>query len=282
MQILVALALIFVWPSAASVLLVSGAVYAVLQTLKAFKPLQPYIGGWVALALNVVLSVLGVVTVLDPAQLYTWGTLQLLLTAIFGAAGIHGTVKSLLLKPTAGAGGQQKLGALMLCAVLLMGTIPVTGCSVSTKQIAADAQAVAAVALQIGTALEPTYSAIAKQVETAANDVMAVAKALGSGTSTVQQLTAVMSALYVIMAAIPQTAAIAQFLPIIVTGIEAVYSAIAALNGNYSAAPLKIAGNPYHGMARIHHRIGRSIDGDFRASWNAAVQAYPGAGLTRI
>jgi hypothetical protein len=82
-------------PPAAKVLAIVGTIYAVIQALKRVPALTPYLKGWVAIALNVALSIGGLLVTVPASQLYTTDTLITLLTTALGAAGIHGTVKSL-------------------------------------------------------------------------------------------------------------------------------------------------------------------------------------------
>lgn len=86
-------------PPAAKVLVVIGGVYTVLQAIKNIPLLKPYIVGWVAILLNVLLSVGALFATVPSDQLYTQGTFNAIVSAIaigLGAAGIHGTVKSLM------------------------------------------------------------------------------------------------------------------------------------------------------------------------------------------
>ena len=89
-------------PPAAKVLAISGSVYGILLGAKKIPALTPYLTGWVAVAFNVVLTVTGILcgqlnqaTAIPPDQLYTSATFLTILTAALGAAGVHGTVKSM-------------------------------------------------------------------------------------------------------------------------------------------------------------------------------------------
>jgi hypothetical protein len=86
-------------PPAAKVLAISGSVYGILLGAKKIPALTQYLTGWVAVAFNVVLSVIGMVIAIPADQLYTENTALTLITAALGAAGVHGTVKSMS-KPT--------------------------------------------------------------------------------------------------------------------------------------------------------------------------------------
>jgi hypothetical protein len=81
-------------PPAGQVIAIGGVVFAVLQAAKKSPLIGQYITGWVAVALNIVLSGLGVVIAVPATSLYTLGTLQTVLVTILAgssAAGIHGT-----------------------------------------------------------------------------------------------------------------------------------------------------------------------------------------------
>ena len=86
-------------PPAVKSLMVLAFVYGIVQILKSSSVLAPYITGWKAITLNAVLSLLGLLVAIPPAQLYDLQTLGVTLTTwlsiVLGAAGIHGTIKSL-------------------------------------------------------------------------------------------------------------------------------------------------------------------------------------------
>ena len=82
-------------PPAAKVLAISGSVYGILLAAKKIPALTQYLTGWLAIAINVALSVLGLVIAIPADQLYTTNTALTLLTVALGAAGVHGTVKSM-------------------------------------------------------------------------------------------------------------------------------------------------------------------------------------------
>jgi hypothetical protein len=95
MHIAVLVVVIASIPPAAKTLAVIGSVYGLLQAAKKIPVLTQYITGWVAIALNVLLSACGLLVAVPADQLYTTNTLLLLLTTGMGAAGIHGTVQNL-------------------------------------------------------------------------------------------------------------------------------------------------------------------------------------------
>jgi hypothetical protein len=95
----------FVWtiPTAAKMLAILTLVYGILQIVKKSPLIGPYINGWVAIALNLVLNALGAIIVISPDQLYTTNSLLVILTAALGSAGIHGTVSKLTNLPKSAA-----------------------------------------------------------------------------------------------------------------------------------------------------------------------------------
>ncbi len=82
-------------PPAAKLLAIVALVYPILQRIKKIPALNPYIKGWVAVTLNVLLSAGGLLIVTPADQLYTTNTLLALVTTVLTAAGIHGTVSHL-------------------------------------------------------------------------------------------------------------------------------------------------------------------------------------------
>jgi len=83
-------------PPAAKVLAIVLLVYPTIQALKQWPFLAPYLTGWKAILLNVLLSAGGLLITVPADQLYTMATLYSLLQAVAGAAGIHGTVSALM------------------------------------------------------------------------------------------------------------------------------------------------------------------------------------------
>lgn len=93
--------LTLVVPPAAKVIAVVVVIYGVIQGLKQIPGLKPYLTGWTAITLNIVLSVLALFvgpTAIPADQLYTVNTLMTVLSVGLGAAGIHGTVSTMMKK----------------------------------------------------------------------------------------------------------------------------------------------------------------------------------------
>lgn len=185
----------------------------------------------------------------------------------------------------------EKMKVLTMASLMLVATmfvpataVTMTGCTVTTTQIANDATAVAKVALQIATAAADIYPTISAKITQAANDVSSVANALLSGTTTEARLIAVLEALDTILSAIPTTVTqtIAEFLPIAIAGIEAIYSYVGTTSTSLAKGALRSTSTSWVGKANIKHRFGRSREGDFRAAWNEAVKNNPSAGFAKV
>ena len=87
---------VFTVPPAVKVLAIAAFVYAIMQAAKKSPWLSPYLKGWVAVAVNVVLTIAGIVMAIPANQLYTMDTLQLILITVLTSAGVHGTVSKLV------------------------------------------------------------------------------------------------------------------------------------------------------------------------------------------
>jgi uncharacterized protein YdbL (DUF1318 family) len=172
----------------------------------------------------------------------------------------------------------------MFVPVAATATVGMTGCTVTATQIANDAAVVAKVALQIATASAELYPNISAEITLAANDVSNVASALISGTTTEARLIAVLQTLDTILSAIPNptTQVIAEFLPIAIAGIEAIYSYVGTTTPALAKGALRSTISPWAGRANVKHRFGRSAEGDFKAAWNEAVKKNPGAGFAKV
>lgn len=76
--------------SPARIVVVAGSLCTILQLLKRFLP---SVNGWVAVALNFVLSASGILAITRPDQIWTVATWQNVIVTSLAAAGIHGTTK---------------------------------------------------------------------------------------------------------------------------------------------------------------------------------------------
>lgn len=77
-------------PTAAQLLVVLTAVFAIMTAAKASPWLSPYLKGWVSLTVNIILTVLGLVIAVPANQLYTWPGFIALIVTVLGSSGIHG------------------------------------------------------------------------------------------------------------------------------------------------------------------------------------------------
>jgi hypothetical protein len=82
-------------PPAGRMALVITTVYAVMQGLKKIPVFTSFLNGWKAVVFNIVFTAAGLLATVPADQIYTVNTLLLLLVTGAGAAGVHGTVKSL-------------------------------------------------------------------------------------------------------------------------------------------------------------------------------------------
>src|SRR5258708_21486031 len=108
--------------TAGKVLVLLTAVYTILLSLKKALPAigGPAIGGWFALALNIVLAVIGAVVILPVGQFFSVETLTIAIVAgitAAGAAGIHGTVSKLGPPASSSSSGSGQAGFALLSVV---------------------------------------------------------------------------------------------------------------------------------------------------------------------
>ena len=155
-------------------------------------------------------------------------------------------------------------------ASLAPATLTMTACTLSDAQIAADGAAVAQACLSI--AADPAIPAGIAQKLTTAAQALAAATAnwqTGNPTAIIASLAA---GVEVILAAIPVTAPFAMLVPIAVAAIEILISNIHTANPQLMAARAPIPDVYAHAV--IHHRLGRSPEGDFKAAWNELIEKH--------
>jgi hypothetical protein len=175
--------------------------------------------------------------------------------------------------------------AMLVCLSALASVVPyaavvvvvpvTTGCAVTEAQIVADAQVVASAAHSIGNLLLATDAKLGNDIILAANDLSTAASQWTTG-GTLANITSALNAVDIILASIPipMVQLVAEFLPIAVAGIEAIFANLPQGAQTMTVHQLRT----YNGKAPIeyvHHRIGRSLEGDFKAAWNAAVNRHP-------
>lgn len=163
----------------------------------------------------------------------------------------------------------------MLCVCLSMFTVPLTGCTITPAEVAADGQAISNALIAVGV----VYPQASADLDKAAAAVVAATSNWQTGSVTADINTALGGA-EAVLSAIPQTSAVAQLIPIAVAAIDILIAAIppppVAATANVSvplAARAKPA-NPYkltpdQQKALVHHRMGRSPAGDMKTAWNA-------------
>ncbi len=177
-----------------------------------------------------------------------------------------------------------------LLSVLMVGTLaPLTGCSTTASQVQADGQVLYNTIIQLAAVEEPMNPALAGNLTTAAQDLLAVTSVWQTG-SAVATFNDAANAVEAALAAIPQTAAVAPFIPIIVGGIDLLIANIpgstATPSASTSLTSLHVAANlnvyRIESQVLVHHRAFRSPEGDFRAAWNAVVKEHPVPGISAI
>jgi hypothetical protein len=85
----------------AKIVAISIAVSALLQVCKKAPVLAPFLQGWTAVVVNIVLSIVGVYAVVQPADVFSLNTFVTVLTAALAAAGVHGTTTKLMARSVA-------------------------------------------------------------------------------------------------------------------------------------------------------------------------------------
>jgi hypothetical protein len=165
--------------------------------------------------------------------------------------------------------------------------VPLTGCpTISTviDKIANGTIAAADGALQVAAAMESSLPALAQEIKNAAQDASQLASALLSGATTEAKVIAALQTLQTLLASVPTgvSQAIAAALPIIIAGIQVLYSLFSPGTAVTTHA-MGIDRSPWVGKANIPHRMFRSVAGDYDAAWQTqVVKAYPGSGFVVI
>lgn len=171
----------------------------------------------------------------------------------------------------------QKLGVLMLCSLLLMGTmtVPTTGCT--PTQVVAEVNVVIDQATNIIAVADPGASWLPQLRQAVAS--LKAAEATWQGGGVVNVVISALNTVEAIVAVIPQTAAYAPLVAVLVAGIEAI---LIAFEPQQPAAAKKASramvanSNPYIGRAKV-----ASVK-DSKKQWNAIVDANPQLALARL
>lgn len=172
-----------------------------------------------------------------------------------------------------------KLKAWAMVSLTVLATVavaPLTGCTVSQAQVVADGHAVSTALLSVAKIEAVTNPQAAENLTTASNALLAATSNWKPG-SAVADINAAANAVEIVLAAIPQTAVFAPLVAIAVAALDVLIANTNSANPSVSAVA-----NVYRGKAHIHHRFGRSKEGDFKAAWNAAVKANPALASAKL
>jgi hypothetical protein len=183
----------------------------------------------------------------------------------------------------------RKLGATALLSVLMLATLPTVGCSgVSPAQIQADGQAVYQTLVNLAAVESLSNPVLAAQLTTAAKGLLAVTNGWQTG-SALQDFNTAANLVEVALSAIPQTQAIAPFIPIIIGGLDLIIANIpgatkvpATLTAqhNYALMVYKAQGAALLPPHRWYHS--NDAESRFKKAWNDTVKAHPGVGVVEI
>jgi hypothetical protein len=161
------------------------------------------------------------------------------------------------------------------------------GCTPTATEIQKDGQALNSTLTQLAAVEQPLNPTLAANLLTAANALEAVTANWQTG-NPVAVFNDAANAVDVALAAIPQTAAVAPFIPIIVGGIDLL---IANIPGATSTTSVAIAYNPVQvSLARYRAEGATAVKptrfgtprSAFIAAWNKQLAAHPTAGLSPI
>ena len=176
--------------------------------------------------------------------------------------------------------------AVALCALAFL--LPTEGCSPTTTQIQNDGQALYNTLAQVAAVEQPLNPSLSANLLLAAKGLLAVTSVWQTG-SPVADFNDAATAVEVALAAIPQTAAVAPFVPIIVGGIDAIIANIPGAKATtvstvYSAQAngLNLAAYRLEAVSVVKHKAFRSPEGDFKAAWNGEVTSHPVPGIFPI
>jgi hypothetical protein len=179
--------------------------------------------------------------------------------------------------------GVQKMGSLMLCALLLSGsfivTIPATGCSES--QVVGEINTVLTQATNVLAVVDPSNTALIADLQNGIAALKAAEASWQSG-SGVQIVINALNTIEDITAVIPLTAEFSPLIDVLVAGIEVALNALwpsstltAAVTGTSPAIAMKAHTlqhvNPHKGRVTLSHPSAKA----FKAQWNAVAKANP-------
>lgn len=170
------------------------------------------------------------------------------------------------------------LPSIALILVMALGTftasVPLTGCTYSTAQVQADANAVATACHQIANVLMASDPSLADKINMAATALSSAAANWNVGTVT-DAINTAANMVEIALAAIPITAPYAALVGIAVAALDVLLANLPQNAVKAMALPQERA-NPYRNRVKIQHRILRGPAADLRAAWNAEVRNHPG------
>lgn len=175
--------------------------------------------------------------------------------------------------PDSGSATGTKLGAWLLAAVLLPGLL-LAGCTVSSSQLKADAQALATALTSLSAAMTTEDSATAAKLELAAESLTAVVNNWDASTAAGKLNTAA-AGVETVLAGISSTSKYATLVAIAVAALDVILQ-----NTSTASAKVKLTNADSDrlltlrqaGKNAVDHRWGRSELGDFEAAWNKTVK----------
>lgn len=172
-----------------------------------------------------------------------------------------------------------KLGAIALIALLLTGTVPMVGCTVTSAELKGDSSALAAALTSLSAALASTDATTAADLSTAAAGLNAVVGSWDTSTAA-SKINAIASGVETVLAKIPATSQYAALVAIAVAAVDALIANVGTkaqleARSRVAAPSMSVALIEYRqrGQGQIHHRFGRSTAGDFKVAWNGAIAA---------
>ena len=170
-----------------------------------------------------------------------------------------------------------KLGAIALMALLLTGTVPMVGCTVTSAELKSDTSSLAVALTSLSAALASTDATTAADLSTAAAGLNAVVSSWDTSTAA-SKINTIASGVETVLAKIPSTSQYVSLVAIAVAAVDALVANVGtkdqvAARERVSSPAMSAALVDYRqrGVSQIHHRFGRSAAGDFKAAWNSAI-----------
>ena len=180
----------------------------------------------------------------------------------------------------------QKIGALVLVALLI--ALPaLQGCTVTQSQLEADGSALSTALSSLAGSIQNQEPQTAAQLREAATAINAAVSSQQTGPAWEEALNAAAAASETILSAIPTTSFYAPLVAIAVVAADTLIG-----NSKAPAQPAKMMalapateGNLIayrtQGALLLHHRLGRSISGDFKSAWNTKASTLAPAAVVK-